>query len=159
MVKGKFLTPQDPELQDCFEIRKKVFIDEQQIDPDLEYDEWDRFAKFAAVCEGDKIVGTGRIIFDGETYKIGRIAVLKEVRGRGYGDFIVRMMIDNAFSNGAKEVHIDAQKHALGFYEKIGFKVCGDEHLDAGIPHFPMVITRADFSTPCGHCKAGDYHK
>ncbi|MCC8022191.1 MAG: GNAT family N-acetyltransferase, partial [Clostridiales bacterium] len=91
------------------------------------------------------------IIFDGDTYHLGRIAVLKECRGRQLGDFLVRMMADRCFAHGAREVHLGAQDHAVGFYRKIGFEVCGEEYDDAGIPHFPMVLKREDFHGQCGH--------
>ena len=151
MIKGKLLTPNSPEVKKCFEIRHKVFIEEQNVPKEEEYDNWDNFAKFVAVYDNDEIVGTGRIFFDGDEYRIGRIAVLKEHRGKHYGDFIVRILIDNAFDNGAEEIHLGAQVRAVGFYEKIGFKVCGEEYIDANIPHLPMILKRQDFCTGCGH--------
>lgn len=154
MIKGKFLTAGDPETQKCFAVREKVFVEEQNCPPEEEFDAVDRYAMFAAVYnEADEVVGTGRVYMDDEgNYHAGRIAVLKEARGNSYGEFIVRMLCDRAFANGAKQVHIGAQVQAIGFYEKIGFRVCGESYDDVAIPHKPMVLQREDFTSKCGGC-------
>lgn len=154
MIQGKFLTAQDPETKKCFAVRQKVFVEEQHCPPEEEFDQVDDYAMFAAVYDENRnVVGTGRVYIDEEgCYHAGRIAVLREARGKGYGDFIVRMLCDRAFANGATEVHIGAQVQAIGFYETIGFRVCGELYDDVSIPHKPMVLKRADFCAPCGSC-------
>lgn len=154
MIKGKFLTADDPETEKCFAVRRKVFVEEQNCPVEEEFDDVDKYAMFAAVYdEKDNVVGTGRVFIDNEGhYHAGRIAVLKEARGNSYGEFIVRMLCDRAFVNGAKEVHIGAQTQAIGFYEKIGFVVSGKEYDDVGIPHKPMVLKKSNFCSQCGGC-------
>lgn len=151
MIEGKFKAGTD-DLSDAFEIRKQVFHIEQGVDPALEFDQWDKKAVHVVVYNGSKAVATGRVLKMEETYKIGRIAVLKEERGKQYGDFLVRMLIDRAFQAGAAEVTVGAQLHAVGFYEKIGFHSYGNEYEEAGIRHIPMKIGKQDLCKKCkGH--------
>lgn len=151
MVSGRFLSPAD-DLSQCYAIRRKVFIEEQGVPEELEFDGSDAYAMHLLVFDGEKNVATGRISLIDGIYKIGRVAVLKDERGKNYGDLTVRMLCDRAFRNGAKEVWLDAQLHAVGFYESIGFKTVGTEFLDAGIPHIKMVLKCGNFTTKCGKC-------
>ncbi|MCR5585558.1 MAG: GNAT family N-acetyltransferase [Lachnospiraceae bacterium] len=143
-ITGKYLLGSLGDLSDVIAIRDKVFIDEQGVAPELEHDGKDNEAIFAlAFEEGNdfkKPVATGRLLFLGDEFKIGRIATLKEYRGKGYGDFVVRMLIDKAFTMGAKEIFVDAQVQAVGFYKTIGFREVGDVFEEAGMQHQRMVV-------------------
>lgn len=119
-------------------IRTCVFTNEQGADADNEFDEYDKTSLFALLYEGDKSVGTARIAETAAGIKIGRIAILKECRGKGYGADIVKAVTDRAFDMGADKVLVDAQNYAVPFYEKLGFKVIGAEITDRGLPHIPM---------------------
>lgn len=119
-------------------IRTCVFTNEQGADADNEFDEYDKISLFALLYEGDKPVGTARIAETAAGIKIGRIAILKECRGKGYGADIVKAVTDRAFDMGADKVLVDAQNYAVPFYEKLGFKVIGAEITDRGLPHIPM---------------------
>ena len=119
-------------------IRTCVFTNEQGADADNEVDEYDKTSLFALLYEGDKPVGTARIAETAAGIKIGRIAILKECRGKGYGADIVKAVTDRAFDMGADKVLVDAQNYAVPFYEKLGFKVIGAEITDRGLPHIPM---------------------
>ena len=119
-------------------IRTCVFTNEQGADADNEFDEYDKTSLFALLYEGDKPVGTARIAETAAGIKIGRIAILKECRGKGYGTDIVKAVTDRAFDMGADKVLVDAQNYAVPFYEKLGFKVIGAEITDRGLPHIPM---------------------
>ncbi len=119
-------------------IRTCVFTNEQGADADNEFDEYDKTSIFALLYEGDKPVGTARIAETAAGIKIGRIAILKECRGKGYGADIVKAVTDRAFDMGADKVLVDAQNYAVPFYEKLGFKVIGAEITDRGLPHIPM---------------------
>lgn len=150
-IKGKYLHYGN-DLKDVFEIRKQVFQIEQGVSQELEQDEYDNEAIHALVYKigDDEVpVATGRLIFIDSEYRIGRICVLKEERKQGYGDFLVKMLIDKAFLAGAKYVSVHAQEKAIGFYEKIGFKICGDSYMEAGINHFPMEIKPTDVCRDC----------
>lgn len=119
-------------------IRTCVFTNEQGADADNEFDKYDKTSLFALLYEGDKPVGTARIAETAAGIKIGRIAILKECRGKGYGADIVKAVTDRAFDMGADKVLVDAQNYAVPFYEKLGFKVIGAEITDRGLPHIPM---------------------
>ena len=159
-VKGKMKTNQD-DLSDIFYIREKVFQEELKIEKSIEVDEYDKRAEFAVVYkvenineeyEFEKAVATGRLIIDKEgNYKIGRIAVLPEERGNQYGEMIVRMLINKAFIDGAEEVFVGAQTHAIGFYEKIGFISSGIEYNDLGKIHLKMFIKATTSIRKCNN--------
>ena len=85
----------------------------------------------------------------GDVYKrqkIGRIAVLKEYRGKHYGATVVNAVVAKSIEAGAERIYVDAQNHAVNFYEKLGFRICGRELVDRGIVHTPMCIDKGDFN-------------
>jgi predicted GNAT family N-acyltransferase len=117
-------------------IRRAVFIDEQHVPEELEWDEADgRCRHVLAFSPEGEAVGTGRLLPDGH---IGRMAVLKAWRGRGAGSAILNLLLDLARASGFDTVRLHAQTHAVGFYAKHGFTVTGDEFMEAGIPHRAM---------------------
>ena len=116
-------------------IRNDVFTAEQQIDEDVDFDGQDRDAVHVLVSYRNSYVGTGRMLTDGH---IGRLAVLKDFRGRGLGAEAVRALIKEAENMGMDRVYLGAQKHALGFYEKLGFAAYGEPYVEANIEHVHM---------------------
>jgi predicted GNAT family N-acyltransferase len=119
-------------------IREEVFIREQDVPPHLEWDGLDPGCLHLLVEDKkERPIATSRITPDG---KIGRMAVLADWRGMGIGLRMLEKMLELARERGLKRVVLDAQTRALGFYGKLGFKAEGDEFLDAGIPHFRMVL-------------------
>ena len=82
----------------------------------------------------------------GDSLKIGRIAVLKEYRGKHYGATVVNAVVAKSIEAGAERIYVDAQNHAVNFYEKLGFRICGRELVDRGIVHTPMCIDKGDFN-------------
>jgi len=116
-------------------LRETVFVREQGVPPELEYDGLDEQALHVLAHIGQQSVGTGRILQDGH---IGRIAVLQAYRGQGIGAEIVRALVEQAAAAGQERVYLGAQLHAIGFYERLGFVPYGDEFMDAGIPHIHM---------------------
>ncbi len=109
-------------------IRNDVFTNEQHIDEDIDFDGQDRDAVHVlVVCKG-KSVGTGRMLKDGH---IGRLAVLREYRGRGLGAKVVRALVKEAQNIGLKRVYLGAQKHAVGFYEKLDFSAYGEPFMES----------------------------
>lgn len=119
-------------------IRTCVFTNEQGADADSEFDEYDSTSLFALLYDENEPVGTARIAKTAAGFKIGRIAILKSCRGKGYGADIVSAVTDKAFEMGADKVFVDAQNYAVPFYEKLGFRVIGAEITDRGLPHIPM---------------------
>ena len=116
-------------------IRDEVFIQEQGIDPTLEFDGCDADALHALITIDGQPVATGRLLNDGH---IGRIAVLAAYRGQGVGAQVVRSLIKEAELQGYARVYLGAQVHAVDFYRKLGFVAFGDEFVEAGIPHLAM---------------------
>ena len=119
-------------------IRERVFINEQAISPEIEFDGLDNLAMHSLILCNGKPVGTGRILTDGH---IGRIAILSDFRGQGLGTKIVLSLVQEAENKGYPRVYLGAQKHAIDFYAKLGFKPFGDEFLSAGIVHLSMEKT------------------
>ena len=117
-------------------IRKKVFIEEQKVPEELEWDEYDEQCMHVLVTDDqNKPIATGRIKPDGH---IGRMAVLKEYRNTGIGSAILKELIKSAQDKHLTKVYLHAQTTAISFYEKQGFKTCSEEFMDANIPHKTM---------------------
>jgi predicted GNAT family N-acyltransferase len=117
-------------------IRFAVFVDEQKVPPEIEMDEHDAQCAHALAYSGDgRAVGTGRLLPDGH---IGRMAVVKDWRGRGVGAAILMALVEAARRRGDVEVALSAQTHALGFYRRHGFSPEGEVYEEAGIPHQAM---------------------
>ena len=117
-------------------VRSTVFIDEQNVSPEEEWDgEDDRCLHVLAATTDDHVVGTARLKPDGQ---IGRMAVLKEYRGLGIGGEMLKLLVAEAADRGHAEVFLHSQVHAIPFYEAHGFVVEGEEFMDANIPHKTM---------------------
>jgi len=139
----KWLYPGD-DLTDAYAIRSKVFIEEQNVPPELEMDEIDSITDHVVLYTKDNIpVATGRIVWEEDNVTLGRIAVLQLFRGSGYGALVVQQLVDKVFAKGFSEVHLHSQTHAVGFYEKLGFIPYGGIYEDAGIPHRSMVYRKS----------------
>ncbi|MEU6994794.1 GNAT family N-acetyltransferase [Streptomyces sp. NPDC046465] len=137
------------DLEACFAVRKDVFVAEQQVPEDLEYDAYDAGAVHVlAVREDGLPLGTGRLLTgaaaaaknggDATVGALGRLAVTRAARGLGVGARLVGAIEDAARARGLTAVDLHAQTHALGFYERLGYEVYGPEFPDAGIPHRAM---------------------
>ena len=116
-------------------IRVTVFVEEQGVPAELEMDDNDAASLHALAYADGRAIGTGRLLPDGH---IGRMAVLKEWRGRGAGRGLLRRLIDAARQRGHREVALSAQVHALEFYRAEGFEPEGAIYEEAGIPHQAM---------------------
>lgn len=127
-------------------IRNTVFTAEQQIDEEADFDGQDPDAVHALVaCQG-AYVGTGRMLRDGH---IGRLAVLKEYRGRGLGAQVLLALVQEAERRGLPRVYLGAQKQAVGFYERLGFSVYGEPYMEVNIEHRHMErFTGSESETP-----------
>lgn len=121
---------------DIRRIREAVFIAEQCVPPELEWDADDDSAVHFLAMEGDYAIGTARLLGDGQ---IGRVSVLKDWRGLKVGDALMQAVIVEAQHRDLKQQMLSAQVQATPFYERLGFKVVSEEFLEAGIPHVDMV--------------------
>ena len=117
------------------EIRTSVFIKEQKVPVELEWDEFDEDSTHIIAYYNNKPVGTARLLNDGH---IGRMAVLKAYRNRNIGQNMLKYMLEIAKKQSFKTIELSAQEHAVEFYKKHGFMVTSDVYLDAGIPHYDM---------------------
>lgn len=123
------------------EIRRIVFIEEQRVPIEEEWDGRDSACRhFLAVLDG-RPIGTARLLPDAH---IGRVAVLAEARGRGVGAALMRAAIEAARRDGHPRVELAAQTHALAFYQRLGFDAVGGEFMDAGIAHRNMYLPLQD---------------
>lgn len=141
----KFIGYDHPDFELVKRIRTEVFTNEQGADANGEFDCYDSTAQFALFFENGNAVGTARIADTEQGVKIGRIAIVKACRGKGYGTVIVKAVTQKAFEQGARRVLVDAQNYAVPFYEKLGFTVIGAEIKDRGLPHIPMCISKEIF--------------
>jgi predicted GNAT family N-acyltransferase len=117
-------------------VREAVFVVEQGVPAEIELDEWDPESEHAlAFAPGGRVVGTGRLLPDGH---IGRMAVLRDWRGRGVGGAILTALVDRAAVRGMRRLVLNAQTHAVPFYARHGFAAFGDEFMEAEIPHVAM---------------------
>ncbi|MFZ5722864.1 MAG: GNAT family N-acetyltransferase [Pseudomonadota bacterium] len=118
-------------------IRRKVFIEEQRVPEDLEWDEFDEpSTHFLAVDAEGRTLGCVRLMPSGQ---VSRLSVLLEHRSEGIGRALLDAAISEARSLGLREVFLHAQTHATSFYEGAGFLVDGGIFVEAGIPHRLMV--------------------
>ncbi len=123
-------------------LRIEVFVVEQGVPLELEWDEADEVSIHAVAYDDDGLpVATGRLLPDGH---IGRMAVRKSSRGRGIGDAVLRALLDEAKRLNYRLLVLHAQTHAAGFYARHGFAREGEEFMEAGIPHFRMVFNFAN---------------
>ena len=126
------------EMQKCFEIRKDVFVNEQQCDPKDEY-EFEEESTHYLLSEKNIPLATARYRKTENGIKMERFAVLKSKRGKGYGIKILKKMIlDLSHSNLTKYLH--AQVQVVKFYEKVGFKKIGGKFDEVGIMHYKMIL-------------------
>jgi predicted GNAT family N-acyltransferase len=117
-------------------IRYAVFVIEQKIPVELEWDELDAVSLHAVAYDENGVsMGTGRLLPDGH---IGRMAVKKNARGYGVGGAVLDALVELARQRGDKRVVLNAQVVAEPFYVAHGFVRGGPEFLDAGIPHIEM---------------------
>ncbi|NSY38725.1 GNAT family N-acetyltransferase [Leisingera sp. ANG59] len=128
------------DLETCFALRHQVFVEEQGVPVEEEQDDLDASATHLLALQDGAPVGTARIVFNGNTAKIGRVGVLASTRGTGLGAKLIEAAVDAARARpGVTKAMLGAQIHALGFYEKLGFMAFGPVYDDAGIDHRDMV--------------------
>ncbi|WPB93810.1 GNAT family N-acetyltransferase [Streptomyces malaysiensis] len=144
----------DGDLSGCFAVRREVFVVEQRIPVEEQMDAYDEHAVHLLATDGaGRPVGTVRFLHgaaadkkyghagvDGATTAVlGRLAVTKAARGTGLGVALVRAVEAEAHRRGLAQVYLEAQTHALGFYERLGYEAYGPEFEEgSGIPHRAM---------------------
>jgi len=121
----------------CLKIRRKVFIEEQQIDEKIELDD-DRVKAFNFIAlYNDRYVGTARYRITDSGIKLERFAILKPYRKLGIGKSLVKYLKKSLINES--KVYLHAQKQVVDFYKKLGFKKTGKIFYEAGVPHYKLI--------------------
>lgn len=125
------------ELEKAFAVRKKVFVEEQNCPPELEWENEEESVHFLAELNGEPC-GACRWRKTDKGYKLERFAVLKEFRGKRIGQALVAAALAD-LPDDANYIYLNAQIHALPLYARFGFIAEGEQFDEAGIPHMKMV--------------------
>lgn len=126
--------------QQAAAIRTEVFVNEQRIPMEMEWDEADAGSLHALACNGlGQAVATGRLLPSvNGVAKIGRMAVHRVLRGCGLGEQVLLALLAQARARGDREAVLHAQRSAESFYARLGFRARGEVFEEAGIPHVEM---------------------
>lgn len=116
-------------------VREQVFVREQGVPVELEWDEFDPLCNHVVAEAAGTAIGTGRLLPDGH---VGRMAVLESWRGQGVGGAMLEALLRLAHDRGIRRVRLNAQSRAIAFYRRHGFAAEGEEFIEAGIPHRSM---------------------
>ncbi|MGB9040635.1 MAG: GNAT family N-acetyltransferase [Acinetobacter calcoaceticus] len=118
-------------------IREQVFIQEQGIAPEDEWDDLDATVLHFIVYDREQPIATARLLLQ---HSVGRVAVLMPYRKQGIGKILMQHIIDYARQQNLPYLKLSAQTYVTAFYEALGFVVQGEEYLDCGIPHIDMTL-------------------
>ena len=129
----------EEEMPIVFDIRKNVFVQEQHVPIEIELDEFEDDSIHFICYHEKQAVGASRLRFMEDFGKLERICVLKEYRGKSLGKQLISQMESEIHRQGYTKSKLNAQTHAISFYEGLGYKVVSDEFMDAGIPHVTMI--------------------
>lgn len=127
------------EYEDAISIRRKVFVEEQDVPLHMELDEYEETAVHFIAYDGEIPFGAGRIRkMEKALGKIERVCVLPSYRGKKLGNLMMQCMEDYATTQHIQKLKLNAQSYALPFYEKRNYIISSPEFLEAGIPHRAM---------------------
>ncbi|MCP3031955.1 GNAT family N-acetyltransferase [Halobacillus sp. A1] len=129
----------DLEKKDAFTVREIVFVDEQQVSIEDEHDEHDETATHIIGYVENEPLLAARLRFVEDYGKFERICVAKSHRGLSLGKQIIQHMEQVTKEAGFPKAKLNAQTHAVGFYQSLGYEVVSSEFMDAGIPHVTMI--------------------
>lgn len=133
------LVASNRDLKEAFEVRKRVFTEEQGIPEDIEFDNHDREALHMVVKDGERVIGTARVLFlTTNQAKIERMAILKPFRHRGIGGRIISFLNEELKNRHVEEVVLHAQYSVVAFYKSCGFRELGLPFCEVGIKHIQM---------------------
>lgn len=136
------IVTEEQDLQKVFEIRKEIFVKEQKVAEEEEFDEFDSLdadCDHILVYYENKPVGVGRIRAVEGIGKLERICILKSYRKYGLGKTVVKSLEEIALEKGLTRAKLHGQTHAEGFYRKLGYETASDEFMEDGILHYLMI--------------------
>jgi predicted GNAT family N-acyltransferase len=125
------------DIEKAFGIRRKVFVEEQMVDPALEYDEYESIATHYLVFDNDIPCGTARWRKTPKGIKLERFAVLPEHRKKGIGDLLVQKVLEEVLPLNLP-IYLHSQLRACSLYRRNGFVEEGEIFVEAGIEHYKM---------------------
>ena len=132
-------TQNNKDMLSCLDLRRTVFIEEQNVPENEEVDGDDHGCDHILLTVSDIPVGAARLKYYNDFIKVQRVCVLKNYRGQGIGSKIINFIIRHVEKNDIRSsVRLGSQIHALEFYKRLGFIEFGEEYLDAGILHKDM---------------------
>ncbi|MFC7321241.1 GNAT family N-acetyltransferase [Halobacillus campisalis] len=129
----------DLEKKDAFTVREIVFVDEQQVSIEDEHDEHDETATHIIGYVENEPLLAARLRFVEDYGKFERICVAKSHRGLSLGKQLIQYMEQVTKEAGFPKAKLNAQTHAEGFYQSLGYEAVSAEFMDAGIPHVTMI--------------------
>lgn len=118
-------------------VRTDVFVVEQQIPLELEYDDDDRHCTHAVAWVGTTPIGTARLDLK-QNGRVGRVSVLRQFRRGGVGTRLMQALEQEARRHGLPKLWFHSQVSAVPFYQALGYQAYGEEYLEADIPHLSM---------------------
>ena len=131
-------TTKDKKLAElAFQIRQDVFVDEQNVDPELEYDEFEDVSQHYLVFQNDIPVATARWRETEKGIKLERFALLKKYRKCGIGTKLLKTLMQDILPLN-KPIYLHSQVKAVNLYLREGFKISGEKFMEAGIEHYFM---------------------
>ena len=128
--------------------REMVFMQEQNVPAELEWDGLDNDAQHWIAYADENAVGCLRVLIENDSAHIGRVAVLADYRNQGIGHKLMRAAIAQLSESGIRQIDLNAQIDAANFYHKLGFEKQGQQFLDAGITHINMQLYREEPNKP-----------
>ncbi len=124
-------------------VREAVFIEEQHVPREREQDGKDTESRHFGISTEGKVIGVCRVRLAGSAAKIERVAVLKDYRNKGIGGVLMKYILQELGRAGDVQLFkLSSQAQAVPFYERLGFVTRGGEYMDAGIPHYDMVLEK-----------------
>ena len=130
------LVKTDDDYQKILAVRRKVFIEEQNVSEDIEI-EYEKEAVHFLALDNNDCVGTGRWRKTDIGFKLERFAVLQHLRGKGIGKELVNFILNQLPAN--QTIYLHAQEDVIKFYQNLGFVIIGDKFLEADIVHSKMI--------------------
>ena len=138
MIKVLSFTTKDKKLAKlAFQIRQEVFVIGQNVDPELEYDEFEDISQHYLVFENDTPVATARWRKTEKGIKLERFSLLKKYRNKGIGTILLKKVMEDILPLN-KNIYLHSQVSAVNLYMREGFKVSGEKFMEAGIEHYFM---------------------
>jgi predicted GNAT family N-acyltransferase len=134
----RFTTENQENAAIAFNIRQRVFVDEQKVSRDEEYDSHEDESSHYLLLVDETPAGTARWRFTDKGIKLERFAVLPEFRNHGAGSYLVQKVLEDVLPQN-KTIYLHAQVAAINLYSRAGFKPIGELFYEANIPHYKMI--------------------